>query len=129
MSAQTRSGSLPVTVDAAYAQYTLMAIDAANCTDTKVAATAATASSTSRQILGYLTQASFASGDERTVQMLGMDDTFPGIASAAISRGAQIKAGASGKTDPASGTGVSLGIALQTASAANQIIECKYNPS
>lgn len=111
MESSNSTGYIAVTVAGAYPRHTLMAF---NRTSGKFEA--ATASSAGKDIMGTLTQESFADGDKRTVKLLSAPGTKIGIAAVAIALGNTLEAAAAG-TISNTGSGVVLGTPLETAAA------------
>lgn len=72
--------------------------------------------------LGTIESASFASGDIRAVRLMSAQGTRKMVAAGAISAGARVFQAASGKIDDV-GAGRCIGIALEAASANNDVIE------
>jgi len=72
--------------------------------------------------LGTITEASFASGDVRAVRLRNAQGTAKMVAAGAFSAGAAVYGAAAGKVDDVV-SGAALGIALEAATAANDIVE------
>lgn len=76
------------------------------------------------EFLGTLEDASFADGDLRAVRLRSAQGTLKAVASGAFSAGAVVYGRAAGKVDDISTTSaIRLGIALEAATAANDIVE------
>lgn len=91
------------------------------------AGTVSTAGLTDKDI-GTAMNAAFAAGDQVQVKLRTAAGTHKMIAAGAVTLGAQVNTQASGKIDDAAtSTGFPLGMALEAATANNDIIEVIYN--
>jgi len=74
--------------------------------------------------IGVMQQAAFAAGEVCNVRLLSAQGTMKCFASAAVAQGAVVYGRAAGKVDDDSGTSaIRIGIALEAATAAGDIIE------
>jgi hypothetical protein len=74
--------------------------------------------------IGVIEEASFVSGDIRSVRLLSAKGTIKCIASGAFSQGAVLYGRASGKVDDISTTSaIRIGIALEAATATGDVVE------
>ena len=78
--------------------------------------------------IGTLEEEAFASGDVRAVRLASATGTRKMVASEAISLGAKVYGAASGKIAD-TGSGRTIGIALEAATADGDIIEVLYDPT
>lgn len=119
MSQSNDTGFKGFLASAAIAQYARVKLDAAG--------TISTAGLTDKDI-GTAQQAAFAAGDQVNVKLRTAPGTHKMIAAGAVTNGAAVNTQASGKVDDAAtATGYVLGVALEAATAANDIIEVLYN--
>jgi len=115
----TDSNYKGLVASAAITQYARVKLDAAG--------TVSTAGLTDKDI-GTAQQAAFAAGDVVSVKLRTAAGTHKMIAAGAVTQGAEVSTQASGKIDDAAtATGYKLGIALEAATANNDIIEVLYN--
>lgn len=87
----------------------------------------ATAGITDRE-LGTLNEASFASGDIRSVRLRNAPGTRKMVANAAIAVGAQVYTAAAGKVGASASTAYREGIALTASAADGELIEVATDP-
>jgi uncharacterized ferredoxin-like protein len=73
--------------------------------------------------IGTMEEASFASGDIRAVRLRSAQGTIKCKASGAFSQGAVVYGRASGLVDDITTSAIRIGIALESATAANDFIE------
>jgi len=119
MSQLNDTGYKGFVASAAISQYARVKVDAAG--------TVSTAGLTDKDI-GTALNAAFAAGDLVQVKMRTAPGTHKMIAAGAVTLGAEVITQASGKIDDAAtSTGYRLGIALEAATANNDIIEVMYN--
>ena len=115
----TDSGHKGFVASAAITQYARVKLDAAG--------TVSTAGLTDKDI-GTAQQAAFAAGDLVDVKLRTAPGTHKMIAAGAVTAAAEVITQASGKIDDAAtSTGYRLGIAMEAATANNDIIEVMYN--
>lgn len=120
MSQYNDSGYRSFTATAAIAQYALVkAASVSTCTTAGLNEVA----------IGVAMNAAFAAGDRVNVGLLTKQGTLPMLASGAFSVNAVLYGRASGKVDDIASGAIRCGIALEAATAANDVVEVvPYGP-
>lgn len=114
MSQYVEGSSKSFTAGAAIGQHILV----------KVTSNALSVAGLAEEPIGTIEEASFASGDIRSVRLLSCKGTIRCVASGAFSQGAVVYGRALGKVDDiATSSAVRIGIALEAATAANDVVE------
>ena len=115
MSQQFDTGCVPMSAGAAIAKYALVQVEADGDVITNVLAT---------RPLGVAQTEAFAAGDVIDVKLLNASGTFKIIASAALTTADPVFTAAAGKVGASAQNARLVGIALETSTADNDIIEC-----